>query len=891
MHLTEGLDNVSIDFYSIDGSMSSFDVETNETGHLQSYVPVGDWHVVLHQELRGDYFLEMQELLNLSESSDRTDLVWNAVGSTNVSINLTEAETDVPLVGYTVTAVSNDGLRNVSIGPSDANGIAEGTLTTGEWTFFLNRSTTTDRWLIEEGDYVETISILNASEEMLFNFTATKTVLIGGMIFWDLDGNGIQNNHEGIPDVHVEIVSDNLTLNLTTDADGVWKSFAPILTNYSINVSKEGFTSAQYEEGINVNSTHISEDLALTAGNVSVSGEVTHLLGDISILSNTTVELYPIVGRDLEMVVADVVLNGTMIEWNAEVTPGDWAVWAIHENAGESDYSVAIGMLNANVSDGGTVDVEMSSGGWISITSEWNDFQIQQHHIGETEVEGAIMNGTPVVELDLGDGIVFELPPTSDGTFDLLLPSGTASFSVSFSTNEMGMEMNYSGGVSVDVVAGVSQAEKTMTASRPSRHDITFEIVSVISGAADIDEDDKKSMTAIEKAGGDGELGTYQDIIIEAKVTYSGNQANSIFALTGDAGALHDSQDWNITFLSNETADEWNSTHSIELGLGENLSAPGINNHTFRFKIQLPSQDIARSYDDNHSIGITFKAGSILAGELGLEVHVPQRNSIRLDSVPEGNKIGVPPGGETAIDIELTNLGNGEDTVRFELDSSALPEGWSATPSNSTIVLSSNQSRPHSFTIHAPSDAADGTYSVFINTTDETGSPFIDEEGNDVEQIEIEVSIARANLKVLDLKVDGEALYQQENTITVVVQNIGTLDAEPVDLTVEVSGLQDGVEASAATTISVPAGETVTATVQLDLIDANLGNIELTAYATTTVESVSGGESGAFTTTFKVNADAPDEPNKWLPWIIIGVILVGIYAGMKAMAARRGPKF
>ena len=892
LHLAEGLDNATIDFYSIDGSIPSFEVETNATGHLQSYVPIGDWHVILDQTQRGDYFLEMQETLNISESSDRADLVWNTVSSTNVSINLTEAETGVPLTGYTVTAVSNDGLRNVSIGPSNANGIAAGTLTTGEWTFFLNKSTTKERWLIEEGEYVETISILNAAEDMNFSFEATKTILLGGKIYWDLDCQGIAGDCDGIPDVQVEVVSDNLTVNLTTDADGVWQIFAPILTNYSINVSKEGFASSYYEDGININSSYIpATDLALSAGNVSVSGEVTHLLGDVSILGNTSVELYPIVGRDLEMVVADVVLNGTTLEWNAEVTPGDWAVWAIQENAAESDYSVAIGMLSANVSDGGTANIEMSNGGWVSIASEWDDFRIQQHHIGETEVEGAMMNGTPVVELDLGDGIVFELASTSDGTFNLLLPSGSVSFSVSFSTSEMGMEMNYTGGVSFDVVAGVSQAEKTMTASRPTRHDVTFEIVSVISGAADVDEDDKKSMTAIEKAGDDDEPGAYQDIIIEAKVTYSGNQANSIFALTGDAGALHDSQHWNITFLSNETADEWNSTHSIELGLGENLSAPGINNQTFRFKIQLPTQNIARSYDTNHSIGITFKAGTILAGELGLEVHVPQRNSIRLDSVPEGSKIGVPPGGETAIDIELTNLGNGEDTVRFELDSSALPEGWSATPTNSTMVLSSNQSRPQSFTIHAPSDADDGTYSVFINATDDTGAPVIDEEGDVVEQIAIQVSIARANLKVLALEVEGEALYQQENTISVVVQNIGTLDAEPVDLTVEVSGLQDGVEESTATVISVPAGETVTATMTLDLSNASLGTIELTAYATTTVESVSGGDSAAYSNFFEVNADAPDEPNTWLPWIIIGVILVGIYAGVKGMAARRGPKF
>lgn len=894
MNGSSGLDNARLTFYSINGT-DFFDVETNETGDVAAYIPVGEWHVVLHQIQRGDYFLEMQENVTISSGSERSDLIWNSVSSTNISIHLSEEDTNVNLSGYTITAVSKDGLRNVSIGPTDADGNATGTLTTGDWTFYLNKSTTVDRWVIEEDKYAVSIDLSDAGGQEDLTMQAKKTTLIGGKIFWDLDGNGIQNSDEGIQDVLVEIVSENMTVDLITDSDGVWEVFAPILTTYTITVSKEGFSSSSYEGGFIVNETHVSEDLALTAGNVSISGNVSHLLDDLSVLENTSITLYPVAGRDLESVTANIVLNGSVIEWDADVTPGNWVVWAELIGASEDDYSVAMGLLKANVSDGGTLDLEMRNGGWVSVQGKWNDFQIQEHHIGESSVSNAPMNGSAVVELDLDDGLKFELPISNDGSYSLLLPTGRATFSVSFSTNEMGMEMNYTGGVSIDVITGVTQEQKTITASRSAKHDVSFEIISVVSGASNVDLDDK-TMVAIEVAGDGDEPGSYQDIIVEAKVTYSGNQAESLFTLSGDAGILHDSPDWNVTFLVDSSDDEWNASHSIALGLGENLSAPGVKEQTFRFKIQLPTQDIARSYDDNHSIGVEFKVGSILTGELGLEVHVPQKHKVRLDSIPDNAQVGVAPGGETPIDIEMTNLGNGEDTAQFELDSSSLPDGWSATPTSASLVMSATQTRTQSFTIHAPLDADDGTYVVKIIALDESGSQFVDEDGDAVEEIEISVSIARANIEVVEITYDGEALFQDKNTFNVKVSNTGTLDAGQVDVSIEVSGVLqehflDEPAPNATTTISIPAGETVTATLELDLSKARLQQIKLIAYATTTVQSVDGGNSDSAELIRDVVAPTPDEPNTWLPIIIIGIILIGIYAGVKGMAARRGPKF
>ena len=118
----------------------------------------------------------------------------------------------------------------------------------------------------------------------------------------------------------------------------------------------------------------------------------------------------------------------------------------------------------------------MSTGGWIPVSSEWTDFALQKHHLGESSVEGAEINGSVELVIDLGDGMEFNLPVDSNGEMNLLLPSGAVSLSVEFTTLEMNMEMNYSGGVSSQVIGGVTQSEATVIVSRPARHDVSFEV-------------------------------------------------------------------------------------------------------------------------------------------------------------------------------------------------------------------------------------------------------------------------------------------------------------------------------------------------------------------------------------------------------------------------------
>jgi hypothetical protein len=598
---------------------------------------------------------------------------------------------------------------------------------------------------------------------------------------------------------------------------------------------------------------------------------------------------------DRELVVATTSLDGSILSWNASVTPGKWVVWAAHEDANDDDFSVAIGLLDATVSDGGTLELQMSTGGWLPVSSAWTDFALQTHHLGDTSVADAPINGSIELVIDLGEGMEFDYTVDSNGAMNLLLPSGAISFSVEFTTIEMGMEMNYTGGVSSQVVGGVTQSEATIIVSRPARHDITFEVTNIFGwaggdGATDISVN-KKTMTAIPVGATDDDLAKFEDIYITAKVSYAGNQAEEIFTLGGNSGALHDSEDWNVTFQNASNVNKYDDpTKIIKLGIGENASSGATMSDQFTFKLELPSQDIARSYSEGHSIGISFEAGSTIAGELGLHIMVPQIHSIRLDSAP--TEVGVAPGGEVAVDLVMTNLGNGEDTVSFNISSSDLPANWSLTPSSASMILSSTQERTQSFTIHAPADADDETYTFSISMEDGSGAAFIGEDNETLDDLVIEVSIARADLSIEAFHLDGEAMYQGPTTFVVAIKNSGTLDANGVDVTVYVSALQEErVTATGTAKVDVPAGETVSTTVVVDLTNATLQKITLTATAHTTVESIAGGDTATEDYTNDVVAKAPDEANSWLPWIIISIILFGLYVGFKAMAARRGSKF
>ena len=121
-----------------------------------------------------------------------------------------------------------------------------------------------------------------------------KEVLIGGKIFWDLDENDIPSSSEGIEGVNVSVSSQSYPeLVVTTDEDGVWKTFVPIRDNYTVSAQKAGFANSTYSVDNGsyypVNDTHESRDLEMSAGVVQVSGNVTDITGGSERLEGATI--------------------------------------------------------------------------------------------------------------------------------------------------------------------------------------------------------------------------------------------------------------------------------------------------------------------------------------------------------------------------------------------------------------------------------------------------------------------------------------------------------------------------------------------------------------------------------------------------------------------------
>ena len=133
-----------------------------------------------------------------------TGLSYETQTAMNVTMQLKESLTESNITGTRITAVSLDGLGNVSLGPSDADGFINEVLMPGNWTLVLNRTENLEMWTLEEGTYVSEGNV-NANVWDVGIVYVDKSVLIGGKIFWDLNENDLPEIGEGIDSVNVSI--------------------------------------------------------------------------------------------------------------------------------------------------------------------------------------------------------------------------------------------------------------------------------------------------------------------------------------------------------------------------------------------------------------------------------------------------------------------------------------------------------------------------------------------------------------------------------------------------------------------------------------------------------------------------------------------------------------
>ena len=861
---TVWLQNEDLDLHSL---------ETDENGTFAEYVPQGDYKVEV-KDFESDSNVSeiLFDVISINEAT--SGLMWETTTAMVVTMQLQEELTGVNITATRVTAVSMDGLRNVSLGPSDNFGMISELLMPGNWTLVVDHTENLEMWTLNEGVHNSADEIVNGTWDAGL-VLVDKSVKVGGKIFWDLDENNETSNNEGIEGVNVSVTSvSGLNESLMTDEDGVWSLFVPIRDNYTVVAMKEGFATATYSDANSsfyiVNDTHESRDFEMSAGMVTISGNVTDYRGEDGRLEGATITLYPASG-----IVRTPVTNITTsyqndtLTWSHIIQPGNWIVVVEGTDSGPNGGGIAIGLLEASVQEGASIDLVMKTGGRLLITSSWTTIDSTLYHAGDVD-EGVD------VEVDLGEGVTWVTQFDSNGELDFLLPAcesmNCVELDSKFETiqHDLNLNMNYTSGISVTVMQDTAE-DRVMEFTKKVNSDIKLEILSVTAGTAVFSSDNLTTLVAI----ADDDNG-YKVITLKLGVTYEGTEISDDF--TASAGVGVSNAPWTIEYLNSTGDEEWTSVMNVEMGIG--LDSNDTSQLLYReidVRITLPLQNETQTYNDGHAVNMRFVSDAFM-GEASVRVSVPQQYNISLGGAPE--EIGIADGGETLVTLVVTNFGNGDDlvTVVSSLAQDCIDDGWEVTPPIVNQSVGPGVALSFSFTIHAGTNSTEVTCDVDFSA-DSSGDFETQEEST-------KVIVSVATLSIITNAIEpapADAIANTEGIIRIPIENTGFLTATNVVVTL--TAAQAGTEfAEQLVTITVPAGEVAYA--EFPYSDMPPGNarlvVSVTVDGTPVSEDVSDYE---FPIKFS-NVASEDGESPYLMVVIVALTLLVLYGGFKT--ARKG---
>ena len=855
---------------------------TDENGTFADYVPQGEWYVEV-----ADYEADSNETEIFRDfitvESSISDIEWKTKTAMVVTIQLQEALTGVNVTSTRVTAVSLDGLGNVSLGPSDNDGMISEVLMPGNWTLEMNLTENLEMWVLSEGVHNSADAMVNSSWEAGV-VLVDKSVMVGGKIYWDLDENDEPSNNEGIEGVNVTISSENgLNETLSTDEGGVWSLFVPIRDNYSIVAMKEGFATVNYTDGNNsfyvVNDTHESRDFEMSAGVVSVSGTVTDITGVSTRLEGATITLYPAKGivRDT-VTITDTSYENDTLSWTGEIQPGDWIVVAEGSDSNENGGGIVIGLLEASVQEGASIDLVMELGGRLSVTSTWTTINNTVYNAGD--VAGGVD-----VEITLGE-IAWITQFDENGELSMVLPAcelvNCVELDSEFDTvqHEMALEMEYNSGITVTVMQATAE-DRVMDFNRRINSDLVIEVISITEDTAVITDEDLSEVTAI--ANDDN---GYEVITLRLGLTYEGTEIADEFTASSGVSVSQDSDEWTIEYNDVESG---NWTNIMDVGMGIGINNSDSNQVLYReidVRITLPLQNQTQTYDDGHAVNMRFASDGGIS-EASVRVNVPQQFNISLDGADE--QYGVADGGETLVTLTVFNHGNGDDAISVQsiLEDVCIDAGWQVTPAISNLTVAADNDRSQSFTIFAPANSTEITCDVDFTA---------DSEGDyETQEQSTTVKISVATLSIIKDSIEprsADSLANEDGIFRIPIENTGFLAAD--DVIVYLESAQDETEyVQKQITITVPAastdenGEKVAgqAWAEFPYSDMPPG----TAYLTVSVEVIGtpiSDDVPDMDISYKFSNVADGEESSFLMPVIIILTILVLFGGYKT--ARKG---
>ncbi len=841
-------------------------ISVDENGSFATYVQSGDYIVVVSPIMNGDGLMESLRMpITIdADSSVRTDLSLALVETIEASLTLKESGTDSELVGKRVVLVSHDGYGNVTMNPSDADGNATQLLMPGTWSLYMNESAAQRFWTVDTSD----APVLMDANTSLGIVYAALEVEIGGKAYWDTDEDDIADANEGVEGANVTIQGGSIDTVVVTDSSGVWRLYVPILENYTVTVSKDGFGVVSYDDNNTgtyvVNNEPLSQDIEMSAAEVSVTGTVTDVL-DANRLDGASITLYGTSENQQDSIDVIGTLTGETLSFTAVVEPGQWVVVVYEDDAPFNGGGVAVGILDAEVQDGGTIELVMSKGGWVDLSTEFTSFNLQTFNAGTDDVDSPVTDVVDI-EVDLGDGRAWTLPIDSDGTLEVLLPANSATFNSEFSTVQRDLVMNYTAGISIDN-GDEGRTAVMLSFNRKTNSDLTL-TVSGVEGATVLGDENRDLLAVVNSS----DSVNYTSIEFDVAAQYQGTEIADPFDVSGTVTVSPDQDQWAVEFYNGT---EWIESTSVQLGIGD-VTENATLNESVRARIVLPSVEAAWWLENGHDINIRFSADSGDMTEVSINVEIPQYYAFNTTDVT--STIGVAPGGSTTASLTVNNNGNGDDSFTYEvLDN--LPDGWTISPMNGVTTIAKDNLRDLAFAVTSSPDFDDGRVTVTVRITSEDGVT--------QEDVEIVVESARISLnwnQGLSQSRSNNFADVEPNSVVIVIENKGLRPAQQVTVYLDSSGMSE-----MNMTLAVPASGSTD--FEFSLPKASQG---ITRYD---VRAVVLGDDANYTTGDGVDDDfgieylvqgSEDTSNSIVIVAIIGLIFIILYFGFKASSRARG---
>ena len=838
-------------------------ISVGENGTFATYVQSGDYIVIVSPLLNGEGITESLRMpITIgADSSVRTDLSLALVEAIEVSLTLKETGTESNLVGKNVVLVSHDGFGNITMNPTDVDGNSTQLLMPGTWSLFMNESAAQRYWTLDTSDSPVLIDA-NTSLGVVY---AALEVEIGGKAYWDTDENDIADADEGVEGANVTIQGGSIDTVVETDSSGVWRIYVPILENYTVTVAKDGFGIVTYDDNNTgtyiVDDAPVSQDIEMSAAEVTVTGSITDVL-DASRLDGASITLYGTSENQQDSVDVVGTFSDETLTFTAVVEPGEWVVVVYQDDAPFNGGGVAIGLLEAEVQDGGSIDLVMSKGGWVDLTTEFTSFNLQTFNAGTDDASSPVSDVVDV-EVDLGDGRVWALPLESDGTLEVLLPAESATFNSEFSTVQRDHPMNYTAGISLEN-GDEGRTAVLLSYNRKTNSDLLLSVSGVQN--ATVLGDENRDLRAIINSN---DAANYSAIEFDVLADYQGTEISDPFDITGTVTVSPDQDEWSVQF--------WNGTHWIDssstlLGIGD-VAENATLETTIRARIVLPSVEDAWWLENGHDINIRFSADSGDMTEISLNVEVPQIYAFNYTDV--SSPIGLAPGGSTTASLTINNNGNGDDSFTYEVRT--FPEGFTISPMNGVTTIAKDNLRDLAFTVTATPDFNAGPVDVVVRITSEDGTTY--------EDVKIEIEAARIELnwnEDLSLSRSNGFADFDPNTVVIVIENNGLRTAQDVTVFLDSGGISE------TKSLSVPAQGSTDFKFDLPMASQGITRYDVRAVvngddANYTIGSVEGD----FGIEYLVQG-SDDSSNPIVIVTIIALIFIILYFGFKASARARG---